>query len=125
MCAIFEKTDILKKYDKFEDMFINNIMDLLLSKHEKWDYEIILKSEIKFTCELIYLLLIKKLKFYLNENLKKGYIRLLIFSAGYPILFIFKKNGKLRLCVDYRQLNNIIVKNRYILLKIDELLDRI
>ena len=65
------------------------------------------------------------LKKYLNENLNKEYIIILIFSAGYFILFVPKKNRKNRLYVDYRQLNNITVKNRYILLKIDKLLDRI
>ncbi|KAF3762966.1 hypothetical protein M406DRAFT_264173, partial [Cryphonectria parasitica EP155] len=48
---------------------------------------------------------------YLDENLKKGYIQLLQLSAGYFILFISKKNSKLKLCIDYKQLNNIIIKN--------------
>ena len=65
------------------------------------------------------------LKKLLDENFKKGHIRSLISSAGYSIIFVFKKDGKLRLCVDYRQLNNITVKNRYILFKIDELFDRV
>ncbi|KAF3761219.1 hypothetical protein M406DRAFT_266002, partial [Cryphonectria parasitica EP155] len=51
------------------------------------------------------------LKKYLNENLKKGYIQLLQLLAEYPILFVFKKNSKLRLCIDYKQLNNIMIKN--------------
>ena len=50
---------------------------------------------------------------YLAKNLKKGYIRPLILSVGYPILFVPKKNGKLQLCVDYKQLNDIIIKNCY------------
>ena len=45
--------------------------------------------------------------------------------AGYPILFVPKKNGKLRLCVNYRQLNAITVKNQYSLPLISELQDRI
>ena len=65
------------------------------------------------------------LKDYLNKNIKKEYIRLSTSSAGYSILFIFKKDGKFRLCVDYRQLNNIIIKNRYILLRINKLFDRV
>ena len=42
-----------------------------------------------------------------------------------PIIFVKKKNGKLRMCVDYRALNAITVKNRYALPRIDELLDRL
>ncbi|MGB8167070.1 MAG: reverse transcriptase domain-containing protein, partial [Chthoniobacteraceae bacterium] len=44
---------------------------------------------------------------------------------GAPIIFVPKKNGKLRLCVDYRALNKITVKNRYPLPRIDELMDRL
>ena len=62
---------------------------------------------------------------YLEKNLKKGYIKPLISPAGYPILFILKKDRKLRLYVDYRQLNDITIKNRYPLPLISELKDRL
>ena len=65
------------------------------------------------------------LKKYIEENLKKKFIRSSKFSAKYSILFASKKNDKLRLCVDYRQLNNITVKNRYTLSLIFELQNRI
>ncbi|KAF3765915.1 hypothetical protein M406DRAFT_255976, partial [Cryphonectria parasitica EP155] len=51
------------------------------------------------------------LRKYFNENFKKRYIQLLQLSTEYPILFISKKNSKLRLYIDYKQLNNIIIKN--------------
>ena len=69
-----KKTNIFKKYEKFKNIFINNIKDLSLPRYEEWDHEIILKSKNKFTFGLIYLLLAKELKIlreYLNENLKK------------------------------------------------------
>ena len=87
-----------------------------------------MKPGIKFTFGLIYLLLEKKLTIlrnYLNENLKKRYIRPSIFPAGYFILFIKKKDGTYRLYIDFRHLNNITVKNRYVFFKIDKLLDRV
>ena len=86
-----------------------------------------MESEKKPTFGLIYFLSEKKLailKDYLNENLKKEYIRSSIFSAGYFIFFIKKKDSTLRLCVDFKQLNNIIIKNYYIFFKINKLLDR-
>ena len=51
------------------------------------------------------------LREFIKENLRKGYIQLLQLLAGYLILFIPKKNGKLRIYINYRQLNNIIKKN--------------
>jgi hypothetical protein len=82
----------------------------------------------KPTYELIYSLLEKELialREYLKENQKKGFIRPSIINADYPILFILKPRGKLRLYVDYRHLNEIIIKNRYILPLILELHDQI
>ena len=51
------------------------------------------------------------LKKFVKKNLKKGYIQPLQLLAGYLVLFIPKKNRKLRMYIDYRQLNNIIKKN--------------
>lgn len=62
---------------------------------------------------------------WLDENLAKGFIRASTSPAGAPILFVKKKNGELRLCVDYRALNNITIKNRYPLPLIPEALDRL
>jgi hypothetical protein len=61
---------------------------------------------------------------YINKNLKKGFIWHSTSSAALPILFVRKKSGKLRLCVDYCALNAITKKNRYPLPLIDNLLDR-
>jgi hypothetical protein len=65
------------------------------------------------------------LREYINENLKKGYIRPSISLARYPVLFVPKPNGKLRIYVDYRQLNAITIKNRYTLPLIHEIQNRI
>ena len=51
------------------------------------------------------------LKKFIKENLKKGYIQPSQLLVGYSVLFIPKKNGKLRICINYRQLNSIIKKN--------------
>jgi hypothetical protein len=67
---------------------------------------------------------LKILKKYLNKNLKKRYIQHSINPVGAPILFILKKNGSLRLYVDYRDLNKITVKNRYSLSLVGKILNR-
>ena len=65
------------------------------------------------------------LREYINENLKKGFIRLSSLLVGSPVLFVSKKDGKKRLCVDYRRLNTIIIKDYYALLLADKLRDRL
>ena len=66
-----------------------------------------------------------ELKRQLEDLLAKGYIKPSVFSYGAPVLFVQKKEGTLRLCVNYRALNKITVKNRYPLPRIDELLDKL
>ena len=65
------------------------------------------------------------LKTFIDENLSSGLIRPSQSSAGAPILFIKKKDGSLRLAVDYRGLNRITKKDRYPLPLIPDLLDRL
>ena len=68
---------------------------------------------------------LEALRKYLDNALAKGWIRHSISPAGAPILFVPKKDGGLRLCVDYRGLNKITVKNRHPLPLISETLDRL
>ena len=68
---------------------------------------------------------LKKLRAYLQNKLDKGYIRRSKSFVRYLIMFIPKKNGKLRLMVDYRQLNEITIKNRTPLPLITEIKDRL
>ena len=63
------------------------------------------------------------LREYLEDSLQKGWIRPTKSPAGAPVLFSPKKDGRLRLCVDYRGLNKVTIKNRYPLPLIDEMLD--
>jgi hypothetical protein len=64
-----------------------------------------------------------ELKNQLQELLGKGYIRPSSSSWGCPALFVKKKDGSLRLCVDYRPLNAVTIKNKYPLPRIDVLFD--
>jgi hypothetical protein len=68
---------------------------------------------------------LQALRDYLTENLAKGFIQHSKSPVGAPILFIKKKDGSLRLCVDYRGLNKITKKNRYPLPLILGLLDQL
>lgn len=66
-----------------------------------------------------------ELKKQLEELTNRGYIQPSKSPYGAPVLFVKKKDGSMRLCVDYRALNAVTVKNSYPLPKIDELLDRL
>ncbi|QRV77364.1 Transposon Tf2-1 polyprotein [Ceratobasidium sp. AG-Ba] len=62
---------------------------------------------------------------YIDKNLAKGFIQRSTLSAASPILFVKRKSGELRLCVNYRGLNAITKKNRYPLPLVSDLLDRV
>ncbi|KAJ4973800.1 hypothetical protein NE237_006974 [Protea cynaroides] len=68
---------------------------------------------------------LKELKVQLQELLDKGYIRPSISPWGAPVLFVKKKDGSVRLCIDYRELNKLTIKNRYPLPRIDDLFDQL
>jgi hypothetical protein len=67
----------------------------------------------------------KELKVQLEELLEKGYIKPSKSPYGAPVLFVHKKDGTLRMCVDYRALNKVTMKNQYPLPRIDDLFDRL
>jgi len=66
-----------------------------------------------------------ELKFQLKEMLDKAYIRPSVSPWGAPVLFVNNKDGTLRLCIDYMQLNKMKIKNTYPLPRIDYLFDQL
>ncbi|GKB42572.1 hypothetical protein Tco_0887514, partial [Tanacetum coccineum] len=67
----------------------------------------------------------KELSEQLKELSDKGFIRPSSSPWGAPILFVKKKDGSFRMCIDYRELNKLTVKNRYPLPRIDDLFDQL
>ncbi|KAA3484438.1 Transposon Ty3-G Gag-Pol polyprotein [Gossypium australe] len=68
---------------------------------------------------------LKELKPQLQELTDKGFARLSFSPWGAPVLFVKKKDGSMRLCIDYRHLNKVTIKNKYSLLRIDDLFDQL
>jgi transposase InsO family protein len=66
-----------------------------------------------------------ELRTQLRELVDQGYIRPSSSPFAAPVLFVKKKTGELRMCVDYRALNDITIKNRYPLPRIDEIFDQL
>ncbi|KAM1168316.1 hypothetical protein ACFX19_030767 [Malus domestica] len=63
---------------------------------------------------------LRELKIQLQELVDKGYIQSSISPWGAPVHFVRKNDGSMRLCIDYRQLSQVTVKNRYPLPRIDD-----
>ncbi|GKC14890.1 hypothetical protein Tco_1011672 [Tanacetum coccineum] len=61
----------------------------------------------------------------LQELADRGFIQPSTSPWGAPVLFVKKKDGSFRMCIDYRELNKLTVKNHYPLLRIDDLLDQL
>ena len=68
---------------------------------------------------------LKELKEQLQELLRQGFIQPSVSPWGAPVLFVKKKDGTLRMCIDYRGLNQVTVKNKYPLPHIEELFDQL
>jgi hypothetical protein len=66
-----------------------------------------------------------ELRKHVADLLLKGYIEPSTSPYGAPVLFVRKKDGSLRLCIDYRALSKVTIKNNYPLPRIDDLLDRL
>lgn len=116
-----------EEYWAYEKIF-DTALAGVLAPHRRWDHAIELEGDQMPPWGPIYSLAEKELealRTYLEGALKKGWIRPSTSPAGAPILFVPKKGGKLRLCVDYRALNKITKKNRAPLPLIHEILDRL
>ena len=68
---------------------------------------------------------LKDLKIQLQELLDKGFIQPNVSPWGAPILFVKKKDDTLRMCINYRHINRVIVKNKYPLPRIEDLFDQL
>ena len=68
---------------------------------------------------------LKQLQKQIDELKDKGFIIPSISPWGAPVLFVKKKDGSMRLCIDYRDLNQATIKNKYPLPRIDDLFDQL
>jgi len=121
------KVKLSSKYQNFLDVFDRAQVDKL-SSHRLYDHKIKLTNDVtSFRCWAYWMLFYKlqKIKEYLNENLSKNFITSSKISYFSLVLFALKINDNLRFCIDYQKLNVIIKRNRYFLLLIDEMIDKI
>jgi hypothetical protein len=99
--------------DEFSDVMPEELFDKLPSK--RWvDHVIEVMPEVALLAKVPYRMSheeLKDLKVQLKEVFAKGYIKLNKSPYGVHVFFVHKKNGTLKMCVDYRALNKVIVKN--------------
>ena len=111
---------------KYEDVFPDELSRLPL--HRDVDFIIELHpgtSPISMTPHRMTPVELQELKVQLQDLLDKGFIRPSTSQWGAQVLFAKKKDKTLRLCIDYRQLNKVTIKNRYPLSRIDDLFDQL
>ena len=99
-----------------------------LPPHRPYDYEIKLLPGKDLPFGPLYSMSreeLKTLREWLLENLQKGFIRPSSSSVASPVLFVKKSDGSLRLCIDFRAINNISVKDRYPLPLVKETLNNL
>ena len=97
-----------------------------LPPHRVVDFDIELRlaiSPISMTLHRMAPVELQELRVQLQELLDKGFIKLSTSPWGALVLFAKKKDKTLRLCIDYRQLNRVTIKNRYPLPRIDYLFE--
>ncbi|KAH9306888.1 hypothetical protein KI387_011292, partial [Taxus chinensis] len=123
-----ENIDVIEKYpllQDFSDVFLEELSGL--PPKREFDFTIEIKPGIDpiskepygmTTIESV------ELKAQLQEILSKYLIKPSIPPWGAPVIFVKKKDGTLRLCIDYRMLNKATIKNRYPLPRIDDIFDQ-
>ncbi|CAD6970757.1 unnamed protein product, partial [Tilletia controversa] len=108
------RANLPEPYHDYVDVFRKSSADLL-PDHRSYDHKIPMQPNTTPPFGPIYSLSEgehQELRNYLKENLDKGFIRPSSSPAGAPVLFVPKPDGTFRMCVDYRGINNITIKDR-------------
>jgi len=127
MSFVDSATLLSLEYHNFLDVFSRELMNTL-SERRFYDHKIQLQKSKTSIFKSLYDMSqdeLRVLKKYLKNNLIKDFIQVSSFLAISLILFVKKSSEELRFCVNYRDLNVMTVKNRYSLLLIREILDRL
>jgi len=116
-----EGTTVILVVHEFEDVFPEEVSGLPPSREVEFSIDLVLGTGpvSMAPAELV------ELKSQIDELLGKQFIRPSTSPWGAPMLLVKKKDESSRLCVDYRQLNKVTIKNKYPLPRIDDLMDQL
>jgi hypothetical protein len=111
---------------EFPDVFPEDVSDLPLEREVEFSIEVMPGTNPVFMAPYrMSASELEQLKKQLEELLEKRFIRPSVSPWGAPVLLVKKKDGCMRLCIDYRQLNKVTIKNKYPLPRIDDLMDQL
>jgi len=125
LAETLDLSNVPSEYHKFADVFSKTKAEVL-PPYCPYDLKINLEEGAQPPVSPIYSLLASEqeaLKEFIEENLNTGFIQPTSSLQGAPVLFVKKKDGSLRLCVNFCGLNHISKKDHYPLLLISDLLD--
>ena len=110
----------------FLDVFPDDLLDLPPEIEVEFTIDLVLGTNPIFKAPYrMAPIELKELKVQLQELLDKGFIRPSVSPWGAPMLFVKKNDGSMRLCIYYRELNKVIVRNKYPLPQINDLFDQL
>jgi hypothetical protein len=111
---------------EYLDVFPPDITSLLREREIEFSIDLIPEAEPVYVAPYrMSPLELKELKSQLEEHIQKHFIRPSVSPWGAPVLLVKKKDGSMRLCVVYRQLNKVTIKNKYPIPRIDDILDQL
>ena len=111
---------------EFPDVFPEDVSDLPPEREVEFSIEVVPGTNpISMAPYRMSTSELDQLKKQLEDLLEKKFIRPSVSPWGAPVLLVKKKDGSMRLCIDYRRLNQVTIKNRYPLPRIDDLMDQL
>ncbi|XP_028067473.1 uncharacterized protein LOC114270223 [Camellia sinensis] len=132
LCSVLEgqvmngSTDLIPVICEFPDVFPEELPGQLIDREIEFTIEVVPGTQpISKTPYRMSPVEMKELKIQLQDLLDRRFIRSSVSPWGAPVLFVKKKDGTLRLCIDYRELNKVTIKNKYPLPRIDDLFDQL
>ena len=121
-----ERPSVIPVVHEFEDVFPDEVPGLPPSREVEFSIDLVPgTSPVSMAPYPMTPAELVELKKHIEELMEKQFIRPSTLPWGAPVLLVKKKDGSSRLCVDYRQLNKMTIKNKYPLPRIDDLMDQL
>jgi len=118
--------DRLPVVNEFPEVFPDEIPDVPLEREVEFSIDLVPGTKpVSMAPYRMSASELGELKKQLEDLLDKKFVRPSVSPWGAPVLLVKKKDGSMRLCIDYRQLNKLTIKNRYPLPRIDDLMDQL